>query len=72
MLGSAVIDAHSVVHCTQSGPQPCLTWCGVLFYTDELVLEPWALAGLKHPYTRPMSRVETPVSCMTCLVRECP
>lgn len=75
MRGDAVRDALGVVHRTQSEPLPFTTiaggmpgqtWCGVLFYAVEQGPESCTL-----PHAKPMSRAEEPVSCMTCLVREC-
>jgi hypothetical protein len=78
--GEAVSDGRGVVHRVQRGPEPFTTmagglpgraWCGVLFYASELGPESCTMAGVKHPYAVPMTRTEEPVSCMSCLVREC-
>lgn len=75
MRGDAVRDTRGVVHRTQGGPEPFTTtpgglpgqtWCGVLFYARELGPKSCTL-----PHAKPMSRTDEPVSCMTCLVREC-
>jgi hypothetical protein len=80
MRGDGVSDPHGIVHrvqgipvlfTTMTGGIPGCTWCGTLFYNATLGSQSCSLAGLKHPYSVPMTRSEEPVSCMTCLVIEC-
>lgn len=80
-MSRAVEDMYGVTHRVHSRPEPFTTIagglpgetrCGVLFYADELGPESCTLTGHReHSYARPMSRTGKPVSCMTCLVREC-
>lgn len=80
MRGETVSDGRGIVHRVRGNPEtfttmegglPGRAWCGTLFYDAVLGPASCTLAGLKHSYAEPMTRTEEPVSCMSCLVREC-